>query len=159
MKNQIQTASEVNNSSSTSTLAHETRKDKQGLIMFVASHGRTIEAKNGLSSKSQTSKGVMSYLVIAALAVAAVVTSCSNPESDGIKAAKAKCKCELMDNDLKYGTMKGNDGDTWSFTTKEYSECKDKAKEIYNKKREKYRTNEKTDTQFNYAFNGYQCKK
>ena len=72
MKNKIQTASEVKNSSSTSTLAHETRKDKQGLIMFVmavASHGGAMEAdtirKNGRSMIRQRSKAkIITFLCV-----------------------------------------------------------------------------------------------
>jgi len=64
MKNQIQTASEVKDSNLTSTLAHETRKNRQGLAMFVmtiANQSRAMKAdtisKNRRSLKSHLSKG------------------------------------------------------------------------------------------------------
>ena len=64
MKKQIQTASEEKDNNFTRTLTHETRKNRQGLAMFVvtvANHGGTKEAdtisKNGSRSKSHTSRG------------------------------------------------------------------------------------------------------
>jgi len=60
MKNQMKTASEVKNSSRTRTLAHETRKNKQELAMFVmtvTNQGGAMEAdtisKNERSLKSR----------------------------------------------------------------------------------------------------------
>ena len=64
MNNQIQTASEVKNSSRTCTLAHETRKSRQLLAMFLitfTNQSGVVEAdtisKNGASLKSQMRKG------------------------------------------------------------------------------------------------------
>ena len=55
MKNLMKTASEVKNSSRTSTLAHETRKNKNGLAMFVNTikkgQGRMMKDGDGFSEK------------------------------------------------------------------------------------------------------------
>ena len=62
----MKTASEVKNSSRARTLAHETRKSKQGLVMFVmnvANHNGTMEAdtisKTGEVRKRLTSRGTI----------------------------------------------------------------------------------------------------
>jgi len=86
MNNQIQTASVAKNSNRTSTLAHETRKNRQGLAMFVmtvASQSGAMEAdtisKNGRSSKNQTSRGNFHLMIIAFVAImlSMVSYSCS----------------------------------------------------------------------------------
>ena len=54
MKNQIQTASEVKNSSRTCTLAHETRKNRQGLAVFILVLFVVVSLGLGLASCGQS---------------------------------------------------------------------------------------------------------
>jgi len=85
MKNQIQTASEVKDSSRTRTLAHETRKNKQWLTMFVmtvTNHRGAMESRdhfNGANPKSHRSRGNFLNLSqkIVLFALIAILSSCS----------------------------------------------------------------------------------
>jgi len=82
MKNQIQIASEVKNSSRTCTLAHETRIIRQGLAMFVmtiANHGGAMEdtiSKNERNPKSKMNRGNILAFFCAILFIALV--SCNS---------------------------------------------------------------------------------
>ena len=155
MKNQIQTASEVKHSSNASTEAHETRKNKKGLAMFlmtVTNQSGAMESDtisiNGRSSKSQTSRGkfltMKNIRLFFVLSVCTFFFACSSPEKDGKKVGKEVAK-KYCDCYYKYH-------DTRRENKEAYSNCINKAKKNYYKALEKYKTNKQKLSEFNYAF-------
>ena len=180
----MKTASEVKNSNHTRTLAHETRKNKQKLAMFVMtvnSQGKVMEADtisiiSGRSSKSHKSRRNWKLLTLFILLTSSFVfSSCSSssPESDGVKAAKKFCDCI---NDYHGNTKKAYESyikqfKSYSFKTR--SEAREKLQESLQKVQEdaercqenaytyreelrnKYITNKENADKFQYAFDAH----
>jgi len=85
MKNQIEIASGVKNSSRTSTLVHETLKNRQGLTMF----GMNVAPISGVMVANTISKSwqnmIRVFLISFVIAAFAIVTLTSFNNSDNVK--------------------------------------------------------------------------
>jgi hypothetical protein len=116
------------------------------LIEAAADDSRAMEAdtisKHGRSSKSHTSRknflAMKGVNLLFMFSVCAIFFSCSSPERDGKKAAKAFCDCIE-----KYDYRNNSD---------EYGNCIKKAREMYEKAEKKYGTNEQKISEFKHAY-------
>ena len=157
----------------------------------VVNHGEAMVAetisKNGDSLKIHRSKvNLLNFLFVVVITVSTMFTSCSSPESDGIKAAKADCDCnkkyplvgrfdfdfyipdEIFDDtkmteaelkEQEEAKLKEQEINKKRKEQKEpYKKCMSKANELRNKLSEKYRTNKEKNSQFEYAIKEYRCE-
>lgn len=127
MTSQIQVASEAKNSSHTSTLAHETRKTRQGFAMFVMSvanqsgaMGTETISNNGRSLKNQISRcNFKRYLILGTFCIFPVFTSLfAQTDNTEIECTSIP---PITDLNFNYESLKGIKHDISAAGIKEYT--------------------------------------
>jgi len=122
-------------------------------------------SKNGVCPKNQRSRGNFSRTIGFVLWVVGItlLSSCSSPEKDGIKAAKEWCNCL----DDVYGSYIKKFG-SYSFKTRieardklneDVNKCIEMAEEYRNKLKSKYLTNKENEEKFQYAYDAHKKNK